>query len=486
MLSSYSVWLIDDNLPVHKIPDIPRREEIIGGLRPLDHDLLCGLIKTTTEDDWTDKDVFELCRRLVENTGKLKVFRHPNSALAHLEQEASQPDIIVYDIEYGQSVQDSDIALCKLLARSFTLAQVYTTYDVGIARLSLPKAFEVYFPKRLSEPENKRTCSPEKLAKLLSERSNQSFSTKMAKAVRKSASAALEQTLIGLDDLSPLAAIEAIVGNPEQTEQLNEQDFVDFVGNKVGEAFESDQVFRDKLKEYAKIVASIELSEAELSQAASKVMSLVVSGVRERIQHNDDILKLIRSAAKDAVRQRSQGKATAASSTGLSSLTRFTNFWLYAHPNDYIVRTGDIIEFLEPGQGEGSSRTLFFILTPPCDIEQFWKKTRGVLTFAVLERIQEGEASRLLKLYGNDRSAFKSTIKELEGASGPVLLPSLIVSEQDCWDYILFSHKIESRQFLDAERENWRRVLTYQVLSQCKRITSDFRMGARQPDGRMV
>ena len=81
MLSSYSVWLIDDNLPVNKIPDIPRRDEIIGGQRPIDHALLCGLIKETTEDDWKDGDVFELCKQLVENTSKLKVFLHPKRHL---------------------------------------------------------------------------------------------------------------------------------------------------------------------------------------------------------------------------------------------------------------------------------------------------------------------------------------------------------------------------------------------------------------------
>jgi hypothetical protein len=86
---------------------------------------------------------------------------------------------------------------------------------------------------------------------------------------------------------------------------------------------------------------------------------------------------------------------------------------------------------------------LYLVLTPPCDLERFWKKTRGSLTLVKMCPLDE-RGSKKLRLYGNSQFGISEAVSSVISRETPMILPSVISAdrENERHEYALFAHDI--------------------------------------------
>jgi hypothetical protein len=177
------------------------------------------------------------------------------------------------------------------------------------------------------------------------------------------------------------------------------------------------------------------------------LVHVVLSKVRDEIAVNGgEVLSEIVAAADEA-----------GSSDGLR---RLMSVWYYFFPSDSRVRRGDLIE-IEGGMG--------LVVTPPCDLVKFPKKTGRRLTWLRCIRLDEG-GLEMLRTAGYKFNAVGNSIIAAHGEAGEalVVLPNVPLergSRETLADYVVLCHAWESRLVEDAPGG----VATYEHLGDLKR-----------------
>ncbi|TAH35205.1 MAG: hypothetical protein EYC70_13280 [Planctomycetota bacterium] len=175
---------------------------------------------------------------------------------------------------------------------------------------------------------------------------------------------------------------------------------------------------------------------AEISAIAQgrpeNLVHIVLSKVRDEITvgGGEALTEIVRAASEDG------------SSNGLR---RLMSAWYYFFPPDRCVRRGDLIE-IDGGLG--------LVVTPPCDLVKFPKKTGRRLTWVrcvLLDR--EGLAT--IRTAGYKLNAVGSSIVAAHGEAGDalVLLPNVPLEQgkrDALGDYVVLCHAWESRLISDA------------------------------------
>ncbi len=157
------------------------------------------------------------------------------------------------------------------------------------------------------------------------------------------------------------------------------------------------------------------------------LVHLVLSKVRDEIAVGaGDALTEIVAAAGDA--------------DSTPDLRRLLSVWYYFFPQDHRVRCGDLIE-IDGGLG--------FVLTPPCDLAKFPKKTGSRLTWIRCVRLDAAGLGSL-RGAGLKLGAVGNSIVAGHGEAGEalVLLPNVPVEankRDELADYVLLCHAWESR-----------------------------------------
>ncbi len=465
-LAAYSVWIIDDDIPVQALDEhFPQRERFIRGTRPLDHGALTSILYS---DRWEDEAVRDVCKELLENSAWVSAFTSPSSALAYVNEGGRMPDVIIYDVLYdnlGMKVTESDALLCQLLAKTFSLAQVYTKEGETEAQNNLATAYRDYAPRRLAAARKKTDCNAADLLQLIQNHLQQSFPSNLCRSIRNATSLAVERTLVGLDDLYPLPAIAAMLGSKGGADPISYQELTDFVVRKVGEYLEADGDVARTVRQYAatmsiepsseksgkSLLTSLcfwkrgaqivspprQLTDAEVLGVTSRLIEHIVATIRDQMHRDRGLVEGVLAASKTAAKQESLGGATPAP----LRLSKFVHSWLYSDPVEELVGTGDILSIRK-----GETESLYFVVTPPCDLVDFWRKTRSCLTVLKVEPATGG-GKELFKLHQPAKTCFSKgnlSVVSGGGTQGPVILPSVRVSEAGSTDYILFSHRIES------------------------------------------
>ncbi len=127
------------------------------------------------------------------------------------------------------------------------------------------------------------------------------------------------------------------------------------------------------------------------------------------------------------------------------SLRRLMSVWYYFFPSHEGVRRGDLIEV----DGE-----LGFVVTPPCDLVKFPKKTGRRITWLRCVRLDESGVGKL-HTDGYEFNAVGNSIIASHGSAGEalVLLPNVPLvrdTRETVADYVVLCHAWESRLFSDA------------------------------------
>ncbi len=168
---------------------------------------------------------------------------------------------------------------------------------------------------------------------------------------------------------------------------------------------------------------------AMVQRESENLVDIVLSKVRDQIAIQG-------SAALDEI--------VAADHVGESSdeLRRLMSVWYYSFPSDQRVRRGDLIEV----DGE-----LGLVVTPPCDLYSFPKKTGRRLTWLKTALIDE-TGVRVVRASGLKFNGVGNSIIAKHGDAGEsiVLLPNVpakMHSRETLADYLVLCHAWESRTF---------------------------------------
>jgi len=167
---------------------------------------------------------------------------------------------------------------------------------------------------------------------------------------------------------------------------------------------------------------------AAMTQGASEnLVQVVVSKIRDEIgSEGFSVLNEIVGASH--IGESSDG------------LRRLLSIWYYFFPDDDVVRRGDLVEVGED---------LGFVVTPPCDITKFAKKTGTQLTWLRCVRLKQG--ANMLSQMGYQLNDMGSSIIASHGKAGHaiVVLPNVPESSgrNTVADYVLLCHAWESRAF---------------------------------------
>jgi hypothetical protein len=437
-LAAYSVWVIDDSIPVNAVnKDYPYRDQLLSGNRPFDHGLLWALIREV-KDDWNDVELKHLCEELVTCGCSLLAFRHPDHALRYLERTGESPDVIVFDLEYTSfalSEESVESLLDAILSRCFSVVQVYTAADASLAKTKLQKPFLKTPSGRLREPKSKGDCNATDLAQALESILTHSFSTQTATLIRRSARDAIESVLVKIDSLPSDVLVTELLAKERG---LPTDQFVDLLSIKISEALETEPRIASVIEDY---LTKNNVASSEVSHATRGIVDLITAQVREHVRDNGLFNRI-----QSLVEQTSAN--TSYSSSDIAKVVRdFYAFRLYSHPKDDLVRTGDIAAQFDNAEVGG----YIVILTPQCDLEKFWKKTRGTLTLIKLHPWKSDEGIKKAKQYGNkDMRQIGNSITARE----PMILPSIPVSTIESSDYALFVHEIEHAVLRNQELED--------------------------------
>lgn len=422
-LADKEIWIIDDDIPIEQAEFEHR--DMLEGVRPIDRGTLRALLAVKWEDD----AVKRMCEQLIKEAKNVTAFVQPGHAIEHLDSGAPIPDAIVYDLKYRTLSQELALDyLERLLKNCVAMVQVYTKERPEEAIRDLESSKKKY-PTRLANPENKIDTNAEKIALTISEQMKNSLSASLSRRLRVLSLFAVESVLVQIDALPLSKAFELLAKDTVTAEEL-ELELVQLLSEKIGEYLNTSADLKEAFNKYAEAKG---IPEATTNLAVQEMVGILAAQVRERILY-DKALHDVVFSARQAI---PQNIVVGQQDENLRPIIQeFFAFRLYSNPGDKIVRTGDIVAF---GDGKTDSPELFFVITPPCDLDKFWKKTRGILT---LTKMYPSNAVGIKKSrnYGNKSFLPGDSIT----ARHPMVLPSVPVSTDKRIDYVLFAHEIQT------------------------------------------
>jgi hypothetical protein len=431
-LTDRDVWIIDDAIPITRWEFAD--DDLLTGTRPIDRGTLLTLVHFA--DWWDDGPLRVLCEQLVRKAGCVTAFTHPSSAIQHLDRGAPIPDVVVFDLDYRFSAVGArrPLELLKqMLGRCVSVVQVYTNTDVEEASRLL-KPLRRQYQTRLEAPQYKADTDAEQLMRVMKDRLARSLSAHLARRIRRSSSVAVEDVLTRIDDLPLNVAVRLLAGRAETPEEL---ELVELLSVKVGEALESAPKLAAVVEEF---VTDREVPAERVKETVREIVALLASNVRERVLYDGGLFAAIKSAW-EAIEQ---GEENRDETETEGIVQEFFAFRLYDHPNDDLVRTGDII--LLPSSEDASqdaSPDLYLVLTPPCDLAHFWYRTRGVLTLARMYPMTKERGIQRVRSYANPKPNRIESIT----ARHPMVFPSVPLSKNEREDYALFVYEIRYLEF---------------------------------------
>jgi hypothetical protein len=425
-LSNRNIWIIDDDIPLQAAEFA--KDDMLEGSRPIDRGTLLHLLSKV--DEWDDPAVMELCNEIVSTADEVKAFLLPPVAIDHLRKGAKAPDVIIFDMKY-RSLPDKDTVLESLrtiLSECISIIQIYSKEAPEEATVEL-EPLKAYFASRLQEPLSKKDINANLLADRLSKYLQTSLSTQLATNIRRLSTIAIENVLVRIDNLPLNVAIELLAG--ENEENFSELELVELLSVKVGDYLRSSDELASAMRVYAR---QLHVPHEQEKLFIDESVELFSTAVRNRIQTDKWLYEAVQSAKKASDNHVPNEETE-------KIVQEFFAYRIYDQPKDEIVRTGDIISTSADSLSDKMT-DLFMVITPPCDLDKFWIKTRGILTLAKLHPKDIGIHKWIA--YANSKP---SNISSITSTQNPLVFPSLPISATDRLDYILFLYEIEKYEF---------------------------------------
>jgi hypothetical protein len=189
--------------------------------------------------------------------------------------------------------------------------------------------------------------------------------------------------------------------------------------------------------------AAVERTLIDIGGVPKGVLTALTQSTAENLLHL--VLAKVRDEIGDAGFEALNavfGGSQSAEST--EDVRRLLSVWYYYFPVDDRVRRGDLIEF-------GASGDLGFVVTPPCDLVSFPKKTGRRLTWLRMIRL-DANGITALKTAGIKIDDIGGSIIAGHGAAGDtvILLPNVPLEHgrrDNVADYVVLCHGWDSRLY---------------------------------------
>ncbi len=198
----------------------------------------------------------------------------------------------------------------------------------------------------------------------------------------------------------------------------------------------------DKVRE--EVLAAVERSLIDMCSVPRAGIAAMAQGRPENLVHV--VLSKVRDEIAVGAGEVLTEIVRAAGEEGSSDgLRRLMSVWYYFFPPDNRVRRGDLVD-IEGGLG--------LVVTPPCDLVKFPKKTGRRLTWLRCVRL-DGEGLETIRAAGYKLNAVGNSIIAAHGEAGEalVILPNVPLEQgkRDALaDYVVLCHAWESRLIEDA------------------------------------
>lgn len=417
------IWIIDDDIPVQLYKR--EKDKLITGEVPIDQGTLISILH---EDGWEDEAVKKLTQELTKKARNTVAFTNPSHALEQLQRGAKIPDGIIFDLSYRNQDKNKTLEqLVALMNSCMTVVQVYTRESVETAKSELedlPEQIQI----RLEKPLNKSETDAAKLGVVVKERIEKSLSAKFASELRRLTSNSIETVLVKLDSLPLSAALTLLTGEYDVPKQ---QEFVELVAEKVGDDLTHSNKLAEAIKKYGK---DLGVKEEKIEKLIGNLTSLLKAHVQNYILEDAEFEKRVAESWEIAQQQNAEGPPKISNEI----IRGFEAFRMYSKPTDDYVRTGDIVL---------NNDLVYMVLTPLCDLERFWKKTRGSLTILKMHPLVKEKGIGRARSYGNNN--FLSNGVSTIASRHPFILPSVPISVDKYGDYAIFAYEVKTQDFIN-------------------------------------
>lgn len=318
-------------------------------------------IEVLTARDW-DKDqaLKELCNTLLEKRDEhgeavwsLSGFRLPQFFQRAFKDGKYRSDLIVFDWEYGDDVDQVE-ELRFILENSHAYVVIFTGADKDAdIRAVLDDDLKDFAARiELLDKEAGGESQHGKLLELLEDQQANNFAIKFGASLRASVNRSLDSVLHKLSALN-LDKVARVLATPDN--DPIDADLKEMIGEKLKEKVKADERF-------AMLVDARSISE----EASTELLEIVSEVIKT------DVASLELEHAAEHAADLEEGDH--------EIMEHLWSYRLYHSPADTVVRSGDIIQ-----RNDGNGETLYLVLTPPCDLAQFWNKTDGKLAVVKLE-----------------------------------------------------------------------------------------------------
>jgi hypothetical protein len=417
------ICIIDDEIPAGNYPDF------INERTKIDQSILKYLIMNHSE--WPSDPLKKLIQDIFmhHEDWTLSAFTHPSFYSNYTEDNTFSPDIIIFDWDYGISI-DTEKVLLKILNSTYAVIAIYTgaekRYEIeGI----LDKAeFKSHAEYRIHLIEKGEENSVEKVIKDASDRFDNNFSFKLGKELKKNAVQAVESILVSISKMS----------------------FDDFIWTFGSNDDKKDEERHLTIKEFIEILS--EKFKNELSE--------------QRFSENN-----YNSRSKPTTKER-------------EIVSRLWSYRMYYKPTDNIVRTGDIIKKNDDGDAR------YLVISSDCHLRQFWPKNFGSVTMVpLLATTTDTRLKDKLTLSKSpskiDKNASSITNWNAFRDSSSIIAGVPVTNEADgkesLIDYALFPRSVFSLDILPPDKDPvvYRKLaLTYDQLGN---FSGDNRVNINEP-----
>ncbi len=402
-MKKYSVCILDDEIPAIDFSDFMDDKKL------LNENNFQHLIRY--EDKWENSDLFNFVKDIYSSSKYyLTGFTSHAAFFNFSNNEIIAPDVVVFDWTIsGQTIEDAENYLLKLLNSTYCLVAIYTQDDKNdeVTNIISESPFKDYLNSRLFIIRKEEDDCVSRLQEVIDERiSNFSFS--FSKELRYKKLLALNKVLSNLGKIS----------------------FEQFI-NMFGENSINNK----------RQLTSIDLAEIISEKTKSELINIGFDEKKFITDKNDDVDE--------------------------EEIRKIWSFRLYHRPNDKIVRKGDIISRINTNDD-----TLYLVLSSDCHLNSFWNKNFGYISLIPLHRMKSNSEiikKKFLANNGHKLNGFKLTsLTNPNQIEGITILPGVKNIEGELFDYLLnpkevFSVKINLPNIKNIQniRTNLRLLYNY-------------------------
>ena len=388
----FSICIIDDGF------DTPAFEAEIEH-----HSYLSiATIQLILTKDWGDEVQLQaLCEFLVserDETGSsckwtLKGFSHPTRFTDVFETQDYRPNIVIFDWEYTTEV-DQIAFLQNLVKKSHAQIYVFSGYDQqdNIQQQLADNAESLrgrvsLFPKNSDGVDNHEALTTE-----INRKIDDNFAFKFGGQLRSVVNKSLDRVLVELGRLNLNDVIEIL---SKSSETVLDNDAKTLLADKIKSELKEAEELSSWLKE-----------KTGSAESASELIEIVAQKIQSDVLSSE----LTHTPTPD-------GHAIADREKVESELWSYRVF----HQNtDGKVRAGDILKY------EGSAHVRYFmVMTGPCDVAMFWKKTAGILSWIELHPLESPyapikENSNAVRTNAQNKNKFKVGLRKVSSLTNRV------------------------------------------------------------------